>query len=62
MYYVRADAFERDEQEIGIFTVSTKTARVGYEVISRRRSLPIFLIINGKWSMVNGQFKCVSPV
>ena len=39
----------------GIFTVSTKTARVGYEVISRRRSLSIFLMINGQWSMINGQ-------
>ena len=31
----------------GIFTVSTKTARDRYEVISRRRSLPIFLLVNG---------------
>ena len=31
----------------GIFTASTKTARVGYEAISRRRSLPIFLMVNG---------------
>ena len=46
------------------FTVSAKTSRDGYQLISRRQSLPIFLLVNGKWSMVNsnasspGEFCC----